>query len=129
MQQEAGHSATSGRQTSPATTGLAAALGVKCRLAIELGCGAVKRVELEKRKGLTVNAKMGQTLTPGRFGKGAAAVPNRREQRKLDQSQGLVPFAVKLDGDLVKRLHAAAQERGAGINEVVAELLKKGLSG
>jgi len=89
----------------------------------------VKKVELEKRKGLTVNARMGQTLTPGRFGKGAAAVPNRREQRKLDQSQGLVPFAVKLDGDLVKRIHAVAQERGAGLNEVVAELLKKSLGG
>ncbi|HSN42074.1 MAG TPA: hypothetical protein VLT92_18000, partial [Burkholderiales bacterium] len=57
----------------------------------------------------------------------SARVLDRREQRKLDQSLGLVPFAVKLDGDLVKRVQALAQERQAGLNEIVAELLEKGL--
>ena len=54
---------------------------------------------------------------------------NRREQRKLDQAQGLVPFAVKLNADLIKQIQALAAERNAGLNEIVAELLKKGLSG
>jgi hypothetical protein len=38
-----------------------------------------------------------------------------------------VPFAVKLNGDLVKQIQALAQTRQTGLNEVVAELLKKGL--
>lgn len=88
----------------------------------------MKKVELEKNKGLKIMGQMKQAGTPGRYGKQAAAVPDRREQRRMDQALGLVPFAVKLNGDLVKRLQALAQERGAGINEVVAELLQKGLN-
>jgi hypothetical protein len=89
----------------------------------------MKRAELEKLKGVKIGDRMGRDLTPGRFGQGSANMSSRREQRKLDQAQGLVPFAVKLDGELVKQLHALAQERKAGLNEVVAELLKKGLAG
>ena len=62
-----------------------------------------------------------------RYGQPVASAPNMREQRKLDQAQGLVAFAVKLDGELVKQIHALAQERKAGLNEVVSDLLKKGL--
>ena len=54
---------------------------------------------------------------------------DRREQRKRDQALGLVPFAVKLDGALVKQLQTLALERGTGLNELTAELLKKGLKG
>lgn len=89
----------------------------------------MKKVELEKNKGLKIMGQMKQAATPGRYGKEATAVPDRREQRRLDQAQGLVPFAVKLNGELVKRVQALAQERGSGINEVVAELLQKGLDG
>ena len=71
---------------------------------------------------------MSQAPVPGRFGQGASAVVDRREQRKRDQALGLVPFAVKLDGDLVRQLHAAAQKRGSSLNELTAELLKKGLN-
>jgi hypothetical protein len=88
----------------------------------------VKRTQLEKLKGARITGGIGREGTLDRFGKGSAA-PSRREQRKLDQAQGLVPFAVKLDGELVKQLHALAQERKTGLNEVVAELLKKGLAG
>jgi len=87
----------------------------------------MKKTDLEKNKGLKVSSRMNQAGTPARFGKEAATVPDRREQRKLDQAQGLVPFAVKLNGDLVKQIQALAQERETGLNEVVAELLKKGL--
>jgi len=41
---------------------------------------------------------------------------------------GLVPFAVKLHEDLVRDLHAAAEKRSVGLNELAAELLRKGLA-
>lgn len=89
----------------------------------------MKKTDLDKNKGLKIKGQMQHAVTPGRFGKLAAAVPDRREQRRIDQSLGLVPFAVKLDGDLVKRVQALAQERETGVNEVVAQLLLKGLDG
>ena len=73
---------------------------------------------------------MGKMSAPGAagFGNADAAVVDRREQRKRDQALGLVPFAVKLNGDLVQQLHALAKERGADLNETVAEILAKGLA-
>ena len=72
---------------------------------------------------------MGKMNVPGAgaFGKEAVAV-DRREQRKRDQALGLVPFAVKLNSDLVLQLQTLAKERGADLNELVAELLAKGLA-
>jgi hypothetical protein len=87
----------------------------------------MKKTDLDKNIGLKINSRMKQAGTSARFGKGVAEVRGRREQRKLDQSLGLVPFAVKLDGELVKQIQALAQTRQLGLNEVVAELLKKGL--
>jgi hypothetical protein len=87
----------------------------------------VKRTELEKNRGLKIKGGVNRFGTPGRFGKDAGAPMERREQRKLDQALGLVPFAVKLNGDLVKQVQALAQERNTGLNELVAELLQKGL--
>jgi hypothetical protein len=89
----------------------------------------VKKTELEKHKGLKINSSANRFGTPGRFGKDAAVPLERREQRKLDQALGLVPFAVKLNGDLVKQVQALAQARKIDLNEVVTELLKKGLQG
>jgi hypothetical protein len=73
---------------------------------------------------------MGKMVAPGvaGFGNGDNAVVDRREQRKRDQALGLVPFAVKLNGNLVLRLQALASERGVDLNEVVAEVLTKGLA-
>ena len=87
----------------------------------------MKKADLEKNKGKKIDREMNQSAVPGRFGQAAAVVVDRREQRKRDQALGLVPFAVKLDGDLVKQLHTLAQERATSLNELVAELLKKGL--
>lgn len=87
----------------------------------------MKRTDLAKLKLLKINGKMNQAGTPARFGKEAGVAVDRREQRKLDQALDLVPFAVKLKHDLVNQLRALAQERQIGLNEVVAELLKKGL--
>ena len=87
----------------------------------------MKKTDLEKNKGLKIAGGINRFGTPGRFGKDANVPLDRREQRKLDQAMGLVPFAVKLDSQLVKQIQALAQERKAGLSEVAAELLKKGL--
>ncbi|MCW7539255.1 hypothetical protein OOT46_15530 [Aquabacterium sp. A7-Y] len=87
----------------------------------------MKKTDLEKSKGSKIAGQMKQAGVPGRFGAAAAALPDRREQRRLDQARGLVPFAVKLHSDLVKQLHERAAARGGDLNELVAELLKKGL--
>ncbi|RZT11448.1 hypothetical protein SAMN05216319_0067 [Duganella sp. CF402] len=72
---------------------------------------------------------MGKMVAPGgaEFGK-AAVVVDRREQRRLDQALGLVPFAVKLNSNLVAQINALAAEQGTDLNEVVAALLQKGLA-
>jgi hypothetical protein len=88
----------------------------------------MKKTDLYKNAGLKINSEMRQAGTPDRFGSAASAVTSRREQRKLDQEKGLVPFAVKLDGELIKKIHALAQARQEGINETVAALLTKGLA-
>jgi len=73
---------------------------------------------------------MGKMTAPGAagFGNAEAVAVDRREQRKRDQALGLVPFAVKLNGELVQQLQALAKERGADLNTVVAEVLVKGLA-
>jgi hypothetical protein len=87
----------------------------------------LKIADLEKNKGRKIASKLNRTIAPGRFGKEAAAVLDRREQRKRDQALGLVPFAVKLNSDLVEQIRALAQARQRGLNDLVADLLKKGL--
>jgi hypothetical protein len=89
----------------------------------------VKKTDLYKNEGLKIKGAMNQSGAPGRFGAAGGALPDRREQRKLDQAAGLVPFAVKLNADLVKEIQALAQSRQTGLNELVAELLTKGLKG
>lgn len=54
--------------------------------------------------------------------------PDRREQRERDRALGLVPFAVKLNGDLVQQLQTLSKERDVELNQLVADLLKKGMS-
>ena len=73
---------------------------------------------------------MGKMAAPGAAGFGGAdsAPVDRREQRELERAAGLVPFAVKLNGDLVKQLQELAKSRGIDLNEAVAEVLAKGLA-
>jgi hypothetical protein len=87
----------------------------------------MKKTDLEKLKGLRLKPQAGGGGTAGQFGKGPPALPSRREQREIDRAAGLVPFAVKLNEELVASLHALAQSREGGLNAVVAELLKKGM--
>jgi hypothetical protein len=89
---------------------------------------AMKKTDLEKNKALKLTHSMKQAHSE-RFGKGAADAPlNRREQRKLDQAKGLVPFACKLDGELVGRLKEMAAAHPEGISGVVDELLRRALN-
>jgi hypothetical protein len=73
---------------------------------------------------------MGKMVAPGAagFGNGGTVAPDRREQRKLDQAAGLVPFAVKLNSDLVQQLQAQAKDTNVDLNQLVAGLLAKGLA-
>ena len=84
----------------------------------------MKNADLEKLKGKKIG---GGGPAADRYGKGSAEPMDRREQRERDRELGLVPFACKLHGDLVREVQAAAQAKKLGLNEITAELLKKGL--
>jgi shikimate dehydrogenase len=75
---------------------------------------SMKKTDLEKNKALKLNNAM-KHATADRFGKAVAAEPklDRREQRKLDQAQGLVAFACKLNTELVDELTPIAKVAGA----------------
>lgn len=75
---------------------------------------------------------MGKMDAPGMSGFDKTSIPvvvDRREQRKLDQAQGLVPFAVKLNSELVEELKQLAKAGDGDLNALVASLLKKGMAG
>jgi hypothetical protein len=68
---------------------------------------AMKKTQLERLSAARLQDRLRKSAPPDRY------------------AQDLVPFAVKLPGDLVKRLHERAGEKP--LNEVVAELLERGL--
>ena len=72
---------------------------------------------------------MGKMVAPNLAGFGNDGTPtvDRREQRKRDQEMGLVPFAVKLDGELVQQLQKLAKSRSMELNALVSEVLISGL--
>jgi hypothetical protein len=86
----------------------------------------VKKFDLEKNKGLKLNNALKQAGSSARFGQGSAVVPDRREQRRLDQQNGLLPFACKLDGELIKQLQDRAAEHEGGMTAVLTALLIAG---
>lgn len=73
---------------------------------------------------------MGKMVAPGAAGFGNAdnTVVDKREQRRRDQALGLVPFAVKLNSELVAQLQALARDSGKDLNETVADVIQRGLS-
>jgi hypothetical protein len=87
---------------------------------------ALKKTQLERLKAANLEDRLRKSAPPERYAGGAHAL-SRKEQRERDRAQGLVPFAVKLNGELIKRVQARAQEKGVQLNEMVAELLEKGL--
>ncbi|BCZ79247.1 hypothetical protein PTKU64_29220 [Paraburkholderia terrae] len=91
---------------------------------------AMKKFDLEKNKALKLGNEMKQSLSTDRFGKASSLQPqlDRREQRKLDQAKGLVPFACKLPDSLVDQLKERAASHPDGMNGLIAELLVNGLA-
>ena len=89
---------------------------------------SMKPTDLQKLKGKKIEGNMSRAGIPDRFGKGATEIVDKREQRRRDQEAGLVPFAVKLHGDLVKQLQTLATEKKVTLNEITAEVLAKGLA-
>lgn len=86
----------------------------------------MKKTELEKRKALKIANEMRRSGNP--FSR-VEPEADRRAQRERDRALGLVPFAVKLPQDLARQMQAEAQSRGARLDDLVAEWLRKGLAG
>jgi hypothetical protein len=86
-----------------------------------------KKTDLERLTAASLTDRLSKATAPERYGKGSAIV-SRKAQRELDTAMGLVPFAVKLNGELVKRLRAKAEAEKRPLDEVVAEALERGLS-
>jgi len=87
----------------------------------------MKKTDLAKSDAKKLMNQMGGKNTA--IGAAAkAAPPDRREQRERERALGLVPFAVKINGDLVQQLHQRSKERDIELNQLVAELLQQGLA-
>ena len=88
---------------------------------------SLKKFDLAKNLAKKLDGQLKNGGIPQRFAQGSA-VPDRREQRRLDAAAGLVPFACKLPADLVQQLSARAASDAGGVNAVVAALLTQALS-
>ena len=83
----------------------------------------MKKFDIEKNKALKLANSL-KLQGSARFGAEATQPKlDKREQRRLDQEKGLVPFACKLDSDLVKQLQERAAAHEGGMSEMLAELL------
>ncbi|HUG59447.1 MAG TPA: hypothetical protein VL002_14530 [Candidimonas sp.] len=90
----------------------------------------MKKTDLEKNKALKIVEKMKKSGTPNRFSTDSAnGTVDRREQRKLDQAQGLISFPVKIKQTLVDEIRAQAAAQNTNVNEIVGALLEKALKG
>lgn len=87
----------------------------------------MKKTDLEKNKALKLMGDLRATRTPGRFGQQAAAVHDKREQRRLDQAAGLVPFPVKLTQPLIDALRTRAEQDDVAVNALINDLLTEAL--
>ncbi|WP_186054414.1 hypothetical protein [Burkholderia gladioli] len=90
---------------------------------------AMKKTDLEKNKALKLTQSM-KASSSQRFGKGATdtAALDRRERRRIEQAQGLVPFACKLNVELVADLQKQAADHPEGMTGLLTELLTAGLA-
>lgn len=88
----------------------------------------MKLTDLHKNAALKTENAVRHGGVSDRYGKGAAQVPDRKEQRRLDAAAGLVPFACKLHADLVKQLRERAEASGGDLNATVDALLRAALA-
>lgn len=89
---------------------------------------SMKRTDLAKSVAIKVRESIKKAPVPGRFGVVSAAVPDRREQRRLDQAAGLVPFACKLKDELVQQLRSLAEQDGGDVSALTERLIRAGLN-
>ncbi len=90
---------------------------------------AQKKSDLEKSKLIKAQGKMKLANVANRqSGDSAIAAVDKRERRRLDQAKGLLPFATKLPEVLIARLHELATAQNKPLQDLVAELLEKGLT-
>lgn len=88
----------------------------------------MKKTDLEKNKALKLLGKMKQSATPGRYSaETSSPVVDRREQRRLDQAQGLVSFPVKIKQTIVEEIRQRAAAQETTTNEVIGALLEQAL--
>lgn len=87
----------------------------------------MKKTQLEKHKGAQIDSQMRRER--GLIRESATEAVDRKEQRNRDRAAGLVPFAVKLQADLVKRIQDLAKQRQLSVQELAAQLLEKALAG
>jgi hypothetical protein len=87
----------------------------------------MKRTDLEKQRGHKINNQIQKGNATGPFKDTASLIIDKREQRKLDKAKGLIPFAIKLNEDLVTQIETMAKERNVQVNDLVAELLRAGM--
>jgi len=87
----------------------------------------LKKTDLARQMELKIEGQRKKAAIPGRFAQEAAALPDRKEQRRRDAAAGLVPFACKLPSELAQQLRDKAATHEGGINGLVAELLTQGL--
>ena len=88
----------------------------------------MKKTDLAKSDAKKIMNQMGARNAAFGAAAATAAPADRREQRERDRALGLVPFAVKLNGDLVAQLQALAKERGVDMNQLVDEIVRKGIA-
>ena len=89
---------------------------------------SMKKTDLARHLEGKLEGRMKGSGVPGRFGAGAAVLPDRKSQRKLDAAAGLVPFACKLPAELTAILRERASSHEGGINALTTELLRKALA-
>ncbi len=87
----------------------------------------MKKTDIEKSLGAKINSKMNENTKDPSFRKDAGKPVDKREQRKIDQSKGLVPFAVKINMELVQKIQTLADEKQISVSDITADLLRKGL--
>ena len=89
---------------------------------------SAKKTDLTRQLESKLEGQRLRTGVPGRFGQEAAALPDRKAQRRFDAAAGLVPFACKLPAPLAQRLRERADQHDGGINALMAEMLERGLA-
>jgi hypothetical protein len=87
----------------------------------------MKKTELEKRKGLKLANDLRLAGNP--YARSGETEADRRARRDRDRALGLVPFAAKLPQELVRQMQAEAEARGARLDDLVAEWLRRGIAG